>query len=129
MIRLFEIFKSTIFASSNDDSKQLLTGVNFTFKQNYLESASTDGHRLAVALIGDEESIENKDNSFLNERNLSVTIPTKSLRELEKLVSLRSSEKSIKLFYDKGQVVFISSSQIITPEFLKVTIQLFTINS
>ena len=44
--------KSTIFASSNDDSKQLLTGVNFTFKQNYLESASTDGHRLAVALIG-----------------------------------------------------------------------------
>ena len=36
--------KSTIFASSNDDSKQLLTGVNFTFKTNYLESASTDGH-------------------------------------------------------------------------------------
>jgi len=111
--------KSTIFASSNDDSKQLLTGVNFTFKQNYLESASTDGHRLAVALIGDEESIENKDNSFLNERNLSVTIPTKSLREIEKLVSLRSSEKSIKLFYDKGQVVFISSSQIITTRTLE----------
>ena len=43
--------KSTIFASSNDDSKQLLTGVNFTFKPNYLESASTDGHRLAVASV------------------------------------------------------------------------------
>ena len=111
--------KSTIFASSNDDSKQLLTGVNFTFKQNYLESASTDGHRLAVALIGDEEYKENKDNSLLNEGDLSVTIPTRSLREIEKLVSLKSSEKTIKLFYDKGQVVFISSNQIITTRTLE----------
>ena len=113
--------KSTIFASSNDDSKQLLTGVNFTFKQNYLESASTDGHRLAVALIGNEEHNKNKDNSLLNEGDLSVTIPTRSLREIEKLVSLKSSEKSIKLFYDKGQVVFISSNQIITTRTLEGT--------
>jgi DNA polymerase-3 subunit beta len=52
---------------------------------------------------------------------LSVTIPTRSLREIEKLVSLRSSENSIKLFYDKGQVVFISSSQIITTRTLEGT--------
>ena len=97
--------KSTVFASSNDDSKQLLTGVNFTFKQNYLESASTDGHRLAVSLVGNEENIEKKDILPLNEGDLSVTIPTRSLREIEKLVTLRSSENSIKLFYDKGQVV------------------------
>ena len=53
-----QALKLTLFASSNDDSKQLLTGVNFTFKQKYLESASTDGHRLAVVLIGNEENIE-----------------------------------------------------------------------
>jgi DNA polymerase-3 subunit beta len=111
--------KSTIFASSNDDSKQLLTGVNFTFKQNFLESASTDGHRLAVALIGNDENIEK--NNILNseEGDLSVTIPTRSLREIEKLVTLRSTENSIKLFYDKGQVVFISSNQIITTRTLE----------
>ena len=111
--------KSTIFASSNDDSKQLLTGVNFTFKQNYLESASTDGHRLAVTLIGNKENIENKDSITSNESDLSVTIPTRSLREIEKLVTLRSSENSIKLFHDKGQVVFISSNQIITTRTLE----------
>ena len=111
--------KCTIFASSNDDSKQLLTGVNFTFKPNYLESASTDGHRLAVALIGNDEHIKNKDNLAVSEGGLSVTIPTRSLREIEKLVSLRSSENSIKLFYDKGQVVFISSNQIITTRTLE----------
>jgi len=110
--------KSTIFASSNDDSKLLLTGVNFTFKSNYLESASTDGHRLAVALIGNEE---HKENLSSNDGDLSVTIPTRSLREIEKLVSLRSSDNSIKLFYDKGQVVFISSNQIITTRTLEGT--------
>ena len=113
--------KLTIFASSNDDSKQLLTGVNFTFKKNYLESASTDGHRLAVVLIDNQENVEDKDPSSSIDDDLSVTIPTRSLREIEKLVSLRSSESSIKLFYDKGQVVFISSSQIITTRTLEGT--------
>ena len=109
--------KLTIFASSTDESKQLLTGVNFSFKNNYLESASTDGHRLAVVLTGNED--ENKESTFSNEESLSVTIPTRSLREIEKLVSLKSSENSIKLFYDKGQVVFISSNQIITTRTLE----------
>ncbi len=41
------------------------------------------------------------------------------MREIEKLLTLRSTEKSIKLFYDKGQVVFISSNQIITTRTLE----------
>jgi len=111
--------KSTIFASSADDSKQLLTGVNFTFNYKYLESAATDGHRLAVVLVDKKENFDEKEDFVSNEENLSVTIPTRSLREIEKLVSLRSSENSIKLFYDKGQVVFISSNQIITTRTLE----------
>ena len=113
--------KLTIFASSNDDSKQLLTGVNFTFKKNYLESASTDGHRLAVVLVGNKDHIEEKEISTQTEDDFSVTIPTKSLREIEKLVTLKNTENSIKLFYDKGQVVFISSDQIITTRTLEGT--------
>ena len=111
--------KLTIFASSNDDSKQLLTGVNFTFNLKYLESAATDGHRLAVVLVDNKGNFDEKEDFASNEENLSVTIPTRSLREIEKLVSLRSSENSIKLFYDKGQVVFISSNQIITTRTLE----------
>ena len=104
---------STIFASSKNDSKQLLTGVNFTFKQNYIESASTDAHRLAVVLV------DNIENSTLNEDDFSITIPTSSLIEIEKLISLGKSENSIKLFYDKGQLVFIFSDQIITTRTLE----------
>ena len=111
--------KLTIFASSNDDSKQLLTGVNFTFNLKNLESAATDGHRLAVVLLDNKENFEDEEISSSDEENLSVTIPTRSLREIEKLVSLSSAENSIKLFYDKGQVVFISSDQIITTRTLE----------
>ena len=113
--------KLTIFASSNDESKQLLTGVNFTFKENYLESASTDGHRLSVVLIDNEENIHNKENQSFNEDDFSVTIPTRSLREIEKLISFKNSDESFKLFYDKGRVVFISSNQIITTRTLEGT--------
>ena len=112
--------KLTIFASSSDDSKQLLTGVNFTFNMKYLESAATDGHRLAVVLVDNKDNFDEKEDNFdEKEDNLSVTIPTKSLREIEKLVSLSISENSIKLFYDKGQLVFISSNQIITTRTLE----------
>ncbi len=115
--------KMTIFSSSNDESKQLLTGVNFKFKKTILESAATDGHRLAVILNNDEDLNLKDFNDDLsdNDVDLSVTIPTKSLREIEKLVSFKSHEKSIKLFYDKGQVVFISSNQIITTRTLEGT--------
>ena len=117
--------KMTLFSSSNDESKQLLTGVNFKFKQNVLESAATDGHRLAVILTNDEsQNTGTKSSDDLvsnNSENLSVTIPTRSLREIEKLVSLKTSESGIKLFYDKGQVVFITSNQIITTRTLEGT--------
>ena len=111
--------KSTIFSSSNDESKQLLTGVNFKFKKNILESAATDGHRLAVVVSSNDKNLKNSEQFNSTESDLSVTIPTRSLREIEKLISLKNSEDTIKLFYDKGQVVFISSDQIITTRTLE----------
>jgi len=114
--------KLTVFSSSNDDSKQLLTGVNFKFKSNSLESAATDGHRLAVVLNSDDKVLTNSDefeNFNNNKDDFSVTIPTRSLREIEKLINIRTENESIKLFYDKGQVVFISSNQIITTRTLE----------
>tara|TARA_Y100000589_G_scaffold315210_1_gene338503 strand:- start:179 stop:1342 length:1164 start_codon:yes stop_codon:yes gene_type:complete len=119
-----EALKLTMFSSSNDDSKQLLTGVNFKFKNKVLESAATDGHRLAVVLTSDDENYSDPNNleDLNNNQNcLSVTIPTRSLREIEKLVNTKNKENSIKLFYDKGQVVFISSNQIITTRTLEGT--------
>ena len=114
---LLKSLKLTIFSTSNDESKQLLTGVNFKFKKNFLESAATDGHRLAVFLTSNEKLQDQQTDS--NEDVLSVTIPARSLREIDKLLTLKTTEKSIKLFYDKGQMVLISSNQIITTRTLE----------
>jgi len=117
-----EALRLTMFSSSNDESKQLLTGVNFKFKNQSLESAATDGHRLAVISTSEGENfskLETMDNSNNSDDYLSVTIPTRSLREIEKLVNTKIKEEAIKLFYDKGQVVFISSNQIITTRTLE----------
>ena len=121
---LLKALKLTMFSSSNDESKQILTGVNFKFKNQNLESAATDGHRLSVVINVEEgldSEISNNFGTNSNDGSLSVTIPTRSLREIEKLISLQSTQKSIKLFYDKGQVVFISSDQIITTRTLEGT--------
>ena len=117
-----EALRLTMFSSSNDESKQLLTGVNFKFKNQSLESAATDGHRLAVISTSEGENfskLEMMNNSNNSDDYLSVTIPTRSLREIEKLVNTKIKEEAIKLFYDKGQIVFISSNQIITTRTLE----------
>ena len=117
-----QALKLTMFSSSNDESKQLLTGVNFKFKNQSLESAATDGHRLAVISTSEGENfskLEMMNNSNNSDDYLSVTIPTRSLREIEKLVNTKIKEEAIKLFYDKRQVVFISSNQIITTRTLE----------
>ena len=108
---LSNAIKSTLFASSTDDAKQLLTGVNLTFDGYGIESAATDGHRLAVLNLTNILS-ESKD--INNVEKFSITLPSKSLREVEKFLSTCDITQPINFFIDKGQVVFISVDEIIT---------------
>ncbi len=113
-LMLSNAIKSTLFASSTDDSKQLLTGVNLTFDGYGIESAATDGHRLAVLnlnnILSDSKNIDLPNNID----KFSITLPSKSLREVEKFLSSCDISEPINFFIDKGQVVFISVDQIIT---------------
>ena len=111
---LSSAIKSTLFASSTDDSKQLLTGVNLTFDGYGIESAATDGHRLAVLNLNNIlANFDNNDSSH-NIDKFSITLPSKSLREVEKFLSTCDISQPINFFIDKGQVVFISVDEIIT---------------
>ncbi len=106
--------KSTLFASSSDDAKQLLTGVNLTFDGYGIESAATDGHRLAVLNINNILSQLENENDLISSSKFSITLPSKSLREVEKFLSSCDHNQPINFFIDKGQVVFISDDEIIT---------------
>jgi DNA polymerase-3 subunit beta len=108
--QLSEGLRATVFASSTDESKQLLTGVHLRLNDSGLECAATDGHRLAVlAVAGDGTSATSFD----------VTIPARSLRELERLLSSRHGAEPLQLFYGKGQVVFQRGDQLMTTRSLE----------
>ena len=111
---LSNAIKSTLFASSTDDAKQLLTGVNLTFDGYGIESAATDGHRLAVLNLNNILLDLNDKDKNLDFEKFSITLPSKSLREVEKFLSSCDINQPINFFIDKGQVVFISSDEIIT---------------
>ncbi len=107
--------RGTLFASSSDDSKQILTGVHLSCDSGCLEAAATDGHRLAILKLNNPFDDEENDNNF------SVTLPSRSLRELERLLNNIQSNESITLFCDKGQVIFLSENQIVTTRTLEGT--------
>ena len=111
---LSSAIKSTLFASSTDEAKQLLTGVNLTFDGYGIESAATDGHRLAVLNLNNILSEEKDNNESSEIDKFSITLPSKSLREVEKFLSTCDISQPINFFIDKGQVVFISVDEIIT---------------
>ncbi len=110
--------KSTLFASSSDEAKQILTGVNLRFNGNSLKAAATDGHRLSILNLDNMMASESDQNNFQSE-DVEVTLPSRSLRELERFLSTCSCENEISFFYDSGQVVFISSDQILTTRTLE----------
>jgi len=113
-LSLSSAIKATLFASSTDDAKQLLTGVNLTFDGYGIESAATDGHRLAILNLNNIISESNDKNTSSTIEKFSITLPSKSLREVEKFLSTCDVNETINFFIDKAQVVFISSDEIIT---------------
>jgi DNA polymerase-3 subunit beta len=104
--------RATLFASSSDEAKQLLTGVHLGLDGEGLECAATDGHRLAVLRL---------QNSADGEADLDVTVPARSLRELERLLSSRGGSDPVSLFCDRGQVVFQWADQVLTSRSLDGT--------
>ncbi|KYC34935.1 hypothetical protein WA1_50390 [Scytonema hofmannii PCC 7110] len=70
---------ATLFATSKNETKLVLTGVNFIFDNSEWRLAATDGHRLAFASIPSTE--ENENNT-----NLAITFPYLNLGELERIL-------------------------------------------
>ena len=99
---LIKGLRATLFSSSADESKQILTGVHLQLDDAGLECAATDGHRLAVLRIEDG-SAEAPEASPSGEP-FSVTVPARSLRELERLLSGRPAGEPLSLFCDRGQI-------------------------
>ncbi len=89
--------RGCLFASSSDETKQILTGAHFTLYPDRLEFAATDGHRLAI--------VETINNTPLDLEQLELTVPAKSLRELDKMLSMLDPDDMVTLQFEDGQLV------------------------
>ncbi len=91
---LRKIIRQTVFATSNNEANPILTGVNFSLTSNTLTATATDSYRLSQTKLA--LSSEYKE--------FSVTIPNKSLDELNK--ALDNTEENISLYFSSNKLLF-----------------------
>lgn len=103
---LIEGLRSSLFATSSDETKQILTGVHLKVQSEGLEFAATDGHRLAV--VATENTVGGSSSDF------AVTVPARALRDLERMLAARSTGEPVALYFDQGQTVFQWGDQYLT---------------
>lgn len=89
---LRDCLRKTSYAISTDETRYVLNGILFSFKNDKLTMVATDGRRLAMA----EQEVE-----FPQSHEVDFIVPTKAVNELSRLLG------------DKGEVVIrVTGSQV-----------------
>ena len=86
------VINQTFFATSQNESRPILTGINFKIEGNLLEAIATDSYRLAKKSI----IIDGNENS-----NVNIVIPGKNLLELSKILDDESESLELHIFENK----------------------------
>jgi DNA polymerase-3 subunit beta len=86
--------KKTSYAISSDETRYVLNGILFSFKENKLTMVATDGRRLALVDIEVE---------FPRSHEVEIIIPTKCVTELARLVG---EQGDVKMKVGENQVAF-----------------------
>ena len=115
----------TIFATSNQESRPVLTGINIKIKNNKFQCTATDSYRLARKVIEINESLK---------EDIDIIVPSKNLLEVVKLLNNDDENFEIHIFTNK--IIFkinniIIMSRLINgnyPETDKLIMDKFEIN-
>lgn len=94
---LKNIIRQTVFAVSTQETRPILTGVNFSIENKELTCTATDSHRLAMRKAKVETNSD--DLQFEN-----VVIPGKSLNELSKIID--DNDEWMDVVVSESQVLF-----------------------
>ena len=90
-----DIVNQTVFATSQQESKPLLTGINIKITGNTLECVATDSYRLAKKCVVFNDFVEN---------NVNIVIPARNINEFVKLID--DDNKAIELYTYSNKVLF-----------------------
>ncbi len=92
---LLNIIKETAFATSNDESRPVLTGISFKINGDLLECIATDSYRLAKKNIRLDKPVE---------ENYNIIIPGKNIIEFSRIID--QNDKEIKLHIFNNKILF-----------------------
>lgn len=95
---LLNIVKETAFATSNDESRPVLTGISFKINGDLLECVATDSYRLARKNLRLDKTVE---------ENYNFIIPGKNIIEFSRI--LDNSSESVKLHIFNNKILFESN--------------------
>lgn len=93
---LNQVISETIFAASKQETRPILTGVNFTIENDSLKTVATDSHRLSQRIL----KIDSID------ENINMVVPAKSLTEINHCFS--DKDGLIKISLTSNLVLFQS---------------------
>ena len=91
---LRDALKKTSYAISTDETRYVLNGILFSFKENKLTLVATDGRRLALVDLEIE---------FPRSQEVDIIVPTKAVTELGRLLG---DEGDVRLSVEENQVSF-----------------------
>ena len=95
--------RKTSYAISTDETRYVLNGVLFSFKDNKLTLVATDGRRLAMLDI---------DLEFPRSHEADIIVPTKAVTELQRLLTddgdVRVSVGSSQIAFDLNNTLLVS---------------------
>lgn len=99
-----KIIAQTFFATSRNESRPILTGINFRIDGNLMEVIATDSYRLAKKSIQLDRFLDN---------DINMVIPGKNLLELDKIISDDKENLELHIFENKilfkyKEILFLS---------------------
>ena len=96
--RVFKsIVSQTAFASSNEETKPVLTGINFNVVGDVLECNSTDSYRLARKVVKLEKSTD---------ENYNIVIPSHNIIEFTRILD-EDDEAYIEMHLSGSKILFV----------------------
>ena len=93
------IITQTVFATSDKETRPILTGVNFRASDGELSCIATDSYRLAKKVIAVEEGLK-----------FNITIPAKSLNEIAKIIE---KVEDIDVYVSERKILFNMNGSVV----------------
>ncbi len=99
--------RKTSYAISTDETRYVLNGVLFSFKDNKVTLVATDGRRLAMLDI---------DLEFPRSHEADIIVPTKAVTELQRLLT---DEGDVRVSVGSGQIAFDLNNTLLVSKLIE----------